>query len=541
MEYHSDFVEPSSPPITKETRKLRKKKVFLDDELSNEESDEVVTDEDSVDQVDTDDLLEEAESVPPFRPTLVKRKVKAKRRAVQPKKKAAVTPQKAKVDKGKKVKKKVEYIPEQVKQLAAEFPDNYWKFHADTSYDMIDTINEDCPLQSIPCNMSDQAPITSMSISPDGTLLATFSNVGAIKIWDIEDDFRMVRKLRDMEEMHIDEFYCGKFVSESQALLVTGGKLKDRHRFSVQDEDNHILPCPIKVFDIQENKVLSRLDGHMEEILCIKALMFKNENYYISTSQDGYIIKWHMDSNWSTLLDSTRMEDGITCMAFTVSFLPNTGNKYFMGACDEHLRLYDFEEAQLLQTFEDMYSSYCDCGKFVKWLDAAAFESARKNEDDAEEMIDVVSCDENEDMGYAWFISRGAEMCDVSEGVSSLPNSATLHKLIYPTETGGKFVLEQIKKYKHEDYHANSWLVKVTSNGRYLLAPTIYGQIFVFNMFHGQLTAILKDHEDVEVRDVIFHPYRPLIFSNGCVKVYSYKNLVTDDIEADLLVGKDST
>lgn len=64
-------------------------------------------------------------------------------------------------------------------------------------------------------------------------------------------------------------------------------------------------------------------------------------------------------------------------------------------------------------------------------------------------------------------------------------------------------------------YHANSWLVKITSNGRYLLAPTIYGQIFVFNMLSGQVTAIIKEHQDVEIRDVIFHPYRSLIFSCG--------------------------
>ena len=42
------------------------------------------------------------------------------------------------------------------------------------------------------------------------------------------------------------------------------------------------------------------------------------------------------------------MEDGITCMAFTVSFVPNTGNRYFMAATDEHVRLYDFEAAQVL-------------------------------------------------------------------------------------------------------------------------------------------------------------------------------------------------
>jgi hypothetical protein len=47
------------------------------------------------------------------------------------------------------------------------------------------------------------------------------------------------------------------------------------------------------------------------------------------------------------LIEFTPMIDGVTCMAFTVSFVPNTGNKYFLAACDEHLRLYDFEQAMV--------------------------------------------------------------------------------------------------------------------------------------------------------------------------------------------------
>ncbi|KAI7864499.1 WD40-repeat-containing domain protein [Spinellus fusiger] len=550
MSDHSDSLwslpEPQTPPamaITKETRKLRKKKVFLD--ISDEETEEDMSEHDSMDQVDTDDLLEEAEHLPPFRTALAKTLTKTLTKTLsktKPKRRGTTikTPAKLKPEPVKKVKKQLVYSPTKVKQLSTKYPDRYWSFHVESGHAMIDVINQDHPIATVPCQISDQAPITSMTISPDGTLLATFSNVGAVKIWDIEDEFRLVRKLRDMEEAHIDEFYCGKFVSETQALMATGGKLKDRHRFSVQDEDNHILPCPIKIFDIETTKVLATLHGHAEEILCIKALQFKSENYYISTSQDGYIIKWHMGSDWITLLDSNRMEDGMTCMAFTVSFLPNTGNKYFMAACDEHLRLYDFEDAQLLQTFEDMYSSYCDCGKFIQWFDADAYEANQQKEDlnQEEEMIDIESCIEKEPEQHAWFISRGTELCDISEGVSSLPNTVTLHKLIYPTQTGGEFVLEQIQKYKHEDYHSNSWLVKITSNGRYLLAPTIYGQIFVFNLMHGQLTAILKDHQDIEVRDVIFHPYRPLIFSSGddgCVKVYSYKQLM--ESPKDLTIG----
>lgn len=50
-----------------------------------------------------------------------------------------------------------------------------------------------------------------------------------------------------------------------------------------------------------------------------------------------------------TLLDAKKMDDGITCMAFTVSFVPNTGNKYFLAACDEHVRLYDFETCQVCE------------------------------------------------------------------------------------------------------------------------------------------------------------------------------------------------
>lgn len=49
--------------------------------------------------------------------------------------------------------------------------------------------------------------------------------------------------------------------------------------------------------------------------------------------------------DFRTLKSMVQMADGVTCMAFTVSFVPNTGNKYFLAAADENLRLYDFEHA----------------------------------------------------------------------------------------------------------------------------------------------------------------------------------------------------
>jgi WD40 repeat protein len=98
---------------------------------------------------------------------------------------------------------------------------------------------------------------------------------------------------------------------------------------------------------METGKVIASLHGHDEEILSIKALRFNGENHYISTSQDGHIIKWRMADDWTTLVEMKKMEEEETCMAFNVSFVPNTGNKYFIAACDEVIRLYDFEHGKV--------------------------------------------------------------------------------------------------------------------------------------------------------------------------------------------------
>ncbi|OBZ84257.1 hypothetical protein A0J61_07685 [Choanephora cucurbitarum] len=518
------------------SRRAKNEPIIYEEIESDVEEQEIDIENIDIDSYLTDDLLESSDhdnkkkkkkGIAAVKKTLTKKKTTKRKAPVKKEPKRKPTQTKLNLNKTTLPKQPL-WDKDYMEKIASEYPDPYWKFHADSGYSMVNQINAEHPLEIVPCTINDQAPITSMSLSDDGHLLATYSNVGAVRVYDIVNDFRQLRKLRDDTETHIDEFYCGTFVpSTEKGLIAVGGKLKDRHRWSSEDEDNHILPCPIKIFDLVTAKVVARLEGHSEEILCIKPVQFKGENYFISTSQDGYIYKWKMSEDWTALIESRKMQDEITCMAFNISFVPNTANKYFMAAVDEHVRLYDFEEAKLLQTFEHLYSSYCDCGKFVKWLDEDLYRQDNNSMD----------LDESQ---HAWFISRGAELCDVSDGVSSKPNTCTLHKLIYPTQPNEKFRLEEIKRYQNPDYHSNSWLVKITSNGRYILAPTIYGQIFVFNMLTGNVSAILKDHQDMEVRDVIFHPYRPLVFScgdDGCVKVYTYKSLSDDSVETELTVG----
>ncbi|RKP39842.1 WD40-repeat-containing domain protein, partial [Dimargaris cristalligena] len=384
----------------------------------------------------------------------------------------------------------------ELQSLASQYPDRYWNELHGAKSEYIDTIDIHHPLSALNVDIRDQAAITGMTLSSDGTLLATCCNLGSVKIWDL-DSFSLVQKLRDTCETHIDEFYVAKFTPDQRHLIV-GGKLKDRLRWSEADEDNHILPCPLKVFDVLTGQVVARFEGHMEEILCIKLVQYKGENYALTTSQDGYIIKWHFDPTYTTLLDKFIIEDGITCMAFTVSFAPRTGNRYFLGACDDQLKLYDFEVGKLVRTFENIYSGYDD-----------------------ERPADLTP------RAFAYFISRGVELLDAEDNtIASRPNTCTLHRLLYPDETHDCFDLEEVRRFHHDDYMSNSWLMKVAANGRYLCAPTLNGQIFVFHLASGKLTAILRGHEEIEVRDVMFHPTRNLLFTSGddgCVKVFSQR------------------
>lgn len=98
----------------------------------------------------------------------------------------------------------------------------------------------------------------------------------------------------------------------------------------------------------------------------------------------------------------------------------------------------------------------------MKWLDESLYFNSLKEKSG-------VDIDRSED-GYAWFITRGTELCDVSDAICKLysnslcdvstnysdvlaskPNVCILHKLTYPTKKGGEFKLEEVMKYQHEE------------------------------------------------------------------------------------------
>jgi WD40 repeat protein len=59
-----------------------------------------------------------------------------------------------------------------------------------------------------------------------------------------------------------------------------------------------VLPTPIKIYDSVKGEVLCKLEGHVEEVLCVKTITFEGENYLLSAGQDGKMIKWRMNRDF---------------------------------------------------------------------------------------------------------------------------------------------------------------------------------------------------------------------------------------------------
>lgn len=261
MSLEDEAVSTTEPESTQEVdttlsrsdRKNRAKRTLPDyycintpNDSDNEEShqQQEMTPEE-VDAVDINELLESVEQLPPIkkpsgtqkRSSKAAGKAKANGTAAATRRRAPAKP--------KNRLEEYSYDPEAVRSLAKEYPDAYWRFHADADTHMVDELTEDIPVETVNVDISDHAAIVGMTLSEDGRVLATFSSVGSIGLYAVTKELRLLRRLRDPAETNIEEYWCGQFAGSR--YLVAGGKLKDRNRWSAADEDNHILPCPIKV------------------------------------------------------------------------------------------------------------------------------------------------------------------------------------------------------------------------------------------------------------------------------------------------------
>ncbi|PRP82326.1 hypothetical protein PROFUN_10230 [Planoprotostelium fungivorum] len=389
---------------------------------------------------------------------------------------------------------------QEIMKLAKSNPDHYFSIPADGN--MMDEINDHHPLK-LQHVISHQGAFYCMRLSPDFKMLATCTNLGAIQIWNTTT-WKLVIEMRDRKEKHIEEFFVLSW-SEDGRFIIAGGKLKSRTSWSLQDEDCHILPCPLKVFNITSGEVVETLHGHEEEILCLKRIKFDGETFLISGSEDGRMIKWKMNRDYG-LVKKEMMDDLTTNMVISLTFVPDCGNRYYLASSDTDIKLFDFQHGKMVASWPNPYSYLCDS-------------------------IEVVCPRELEcEDGEYFVLSKGVELVD-EENSSKVTqaNKCTLHKLTMPGKRGNFWEFEIVDQYAHDEYQSNLWLMRLATNGRYVASPTTNGKVFLWNLRSKELAAVIRNG-GAEIRDILFHPQSPLLLTcDSRVYVWDYDEPKVDE------------
>lgn len=372
----------------------------------------------------------------------------------------------------------------------------------------ISVVNKEYPL-SMTKELHHAGSICGLAWSHNGEMLASCSTIGNIQIYDTKD-WTLIQTLRDVEEKNIEEYYTLQFTPDDKKLFAAG-KLKNRDVWDEDEDDNEILPCPIKLFDVVSGKVLVKLQGHEEEILDIKCVLFRNGNYLLSASQDGHLIKWHLSDDWAVCSKTVKIDPKTSCMILSTAFLPGCGNKYFIAAADEGVKIYDFEAGIVLQAIEGLYTSYCDC---VVMVDLPEMRMSKGTID------------------YQ-FLSRGVELVQRNQKAERLVSKIQLHRLSAPTVVTDvskepPFQHEVLATYTDPRFRANVWPLSLAASGSYVLAPALQNAFFGWNMLTGKLVCVCVDEKAENrmgaIRTIKFHPTRSCVVAAGDTStIYVYE------------------
>ena len=352
---------------------------------------------------------------------------------------------------------------------------DYWN-----NYKGIEFINRAHPLDIIDVKLEHNGPVYAMNWSTDFTMLASVDTSATIRIWDVSD-WKLLIEIKDKTEQQIEELYDVVWI-EKDELIMTSGRIKDRSQWNDDLNDNPVIQGTIKIYNVLSTSLLISLSGHNDDVLSIKPIKFNNNNYIISCGNDGTIIKHHMNNTWSERINTTTISTSGSGIAVYLEFLPNCGNKFYAVGFSSGIRIYDNENDQLIQTFPNLYSYLCDCVRFIP--------------------LKEIPTKPNE----FYMLTKGVELLDENDNLVK-PNACHLRKLTLPENGVGNIQLEEINSFQHPEYQSNVWLMKLNSNGRYVLSPTTDGRVFVWNVRTKEIVAILNDHGSMFLFSFFFQIY----------------------------------
>jgi WD40 repeat protein len=172
--------------------------------------------------------------------------------------------------------------------------------------------------------------IWSAAFSPDGTLLATGTHGGPIRLWRIPEGFP-VRTL----EGHMDH--------------VTGLAFTPDGKILASSSDDHT----VKLWRVSDGELLQTLEGH--EAWVRDVAISPDGEVLASAGWDGVVKLWKVSDG--TLLDTI---EGYSGSVMSVNFSPDGWTLAFSSG-DKTARLWNFSEGELIHTLEghtsDVYNA----------------------------------------------------------------------------------------------------------------------------------------------------------------------------------------
>ncbi|GJQ10268.1 hypothetical protein GpartN1_g2059.t1 [Galdieria partita] len=386
----------------------------------------------------------------------------------------------------------------------------------------IEWIDDNHPLELYEKPLHHYGNLYCLSFNDDGSLLVSGSSTGTLCVWDTSK-WERIGEFCDWEtfDKELIEYLTCCFSPDSR-YIIAAGVTRDRFSWNDEEDENSVIPGAIRIFDVTNGRVTARLEGHQEEVFCLKVVKREENFYLISCGEDGRICKFlfhcpdesHNQFDFSNACKVSTISveamindseiDPLECESFIaidLQFLPRTNNRLFLVAVDSGLQLFDFDREICIAKFPNLYTAYADSISILP-VDCSLVEDS--------------AASQNDENVYSWYlVTRGVEWLD-SQGNLPRGNCCTLRRLSCISLSEALWSLESIRDFGSEDYYSNIWPCRLATQGRYVVSGTTAGETFVWHLSSGSLTAKLRGFDASKtIRTILFHPTRALLVTAG--------------------------